>query len=134
MFARFRNAHRPAVTPRTRGVAVAAWSVPVMVATQFAFLSGIPVVYVLVCAFRNPRLRALRWWAVALGVLYATPLASWLVGPDRPSSLSKDIHPALAVALALGGAVVAVRYHLLQRRALASSERTRAKDEEARVV
>lgn len=100
----------------TRGVAIAAWSIPVLVATQFAMLAIVPVAIVLIRTFRAPSLDRLRWWAVGLTAVYLTPLALWAIGPDRAGSLSKDISPVLAVLVCLAGAAVAVRYHLLKRR------------------
>lgn len=103
-------------TVHATGIAVAAWSVPVLVATTFAMVAIVPVTIIVVRSLRDPRLRALRWWAVGLAALYATPLVLWAIGPDRAPSLSKDMSPTSAVLISVAGAVVAVRYHLLARR------------------
>lgn len=99
----------------TRGVVIAAWSIPVLVAAQFAMLAIVPVVIVLIRTFRAPGLDRLRWWAVGLTAVYLTPLAAWAIGPDRAGSLSKDMSPALAALVCLAGVALAVRYHLLKR-------------------
>jgi hypothetical protein len=100
----------PAVVRHNRltPVHVAAWAVPVMVVGQFAMLAIAPLVYVLVSTGRDARLRPLRWWAAALGVAYATPLALWAIGPDRAPSLSKDMHPALAAVVVAAGIAYAI--------------------------
>ena len=84
-------------TPRS--VLVAAWAVPVMVIGGFAMLAIVPVTVAVVGILRDARLRALRWWAAALAVAYATPLALWAIGPDRAPSLTKDMHPVFAVLI-----------------------------------
>ncbi|MEJ2860653.1 hypothetical protein [Actinomycetospora flava] len=92
----------PAPTGATRTprpVLVAAWVVPVMIVGGFAMLAIVPVTVVVVGVLRDVRLRALRWWAAALAVAYATPLALWAIGPDRAPSLTKDMHPAFAVLI-----------------------------------
>ncbi|GAA4889262.1 hypothetical protein [Actinomycetospora straminea] len=88
-----------------RSVLVSAWAVPVMLVGGFAMLAVVPVTVAVVGILRDARLRALRWWAAALGLAYATPLALWAIGPDRAPSLTKDMHPAPAaviVAVSLG--------------------------------
>jgi hypothetical protein len=83
---------------------ISLWTIPVLLIGQFALLAVVPVVVVLVSTFRNAGMRAMRWWAVGLAVVYAIPLAIWVLRPDRAQSLSKDIHPAfvaLIVAVAL---------------------------------
>jgi hypothetical protein len=98
----------PVRASRRTSVHVAAWAVPVMVVGQFAMLAIFPLAYVLVRTFRDARLRALRWWAAALGVAYATPLVLWAIGPDRAPSLSKDMHPALAAVVVAAGVAYAI--------------------------
>jgi hypothetical protein len=46
-----------------------------MVVAQFAWLATLPVLVLLVSTLRNVRSRMLRWLAVLLGVVYATPYA-----------------------------------------------------------
>lgn len=38
----------------------------------------------------------------------------WAIGPERAPSLSKDMHPAIAIAVSLAGGVFAVRAYLLK--------------------
>lgn len=90
---------------------ISAWSIPVLVVGQFAMLAIIPVVLVLVGSLRDARLRTVRRWAIALGVVYATPLAIWLIRPDGAKSLSKDINPIYVVLIAMAAAIVLVRTH-----------------------
>ena len=98
----------PVRDSRITSIHVAAWAVPAMVVGQFAMLAIAPLAYVLVRTFREPGLRALRWWAAGLGVAYATPLALWAIGPDRAPSLSKDMHPALAAVVVAAGIAYAI--------------------------
>jgi len=100
--------------PRT--VIVSAWAVPVLVIGQFAMMAILPVALVLVLTLRDARLRALRWWAVALAAAYATPLLLWAVGPDRAPSLSKDVHPALGAVVVAAAVAYAIAFHVLRRR------------------
>ena len=97
-------------TPRS--VLVAAWAVPVMIVGGFAMLAIVPVTAVVVGVLRDVRLRALRWWAAALAVAYATPLALWAIGPDRAPSLTKDMHPALAATVVAVSAGLLTALHL----------------------
>jgi hypothetical protein len=106
---------------RSRSVLVAACAVPVMIVGQFAMLAIVPVAVVLVGTLRDARLRALRWWAVALAAAYATPLALWAIGPDRAPSLSKDMHPALAALVVAAGVAFVVAYAVRARAARPSS-------------
>ncbi|WP_344415198.1 hypothetical protein [Amycolatopsis minnesotensis] len=101
--------------PGSRSVLISAWAVPVLVIGQFAMVASIPVALVLIGTLRDARLRALRWWAVALTAAYATPLALWAIGPDRAPSLSKDMHPVFAAAVSITAAAVAIAYHVLRR-------------------
>jgi hypothetical protein len=98
----------PVRESRLTSVHVAAWAVPVMVVGQFAMVAIVPLAYVLFRTFRDARLRPLRWWAAAVGVAYATPLALWAIGPDRAPSLSKDMHPALAAIVVATGVAYAI--------------------------
>ncbi|MEC3978251.1 hypothetical protein [Amycolatopsis sp. H20-H5] len=104
---------------RSATIIVSAWAVPVLVIGQFAMMAVIPVVLVLVGTLRTTRGRALHWWAGALTLAYATPLAVWAIGPDRAPSLSKDMSPVLAaliVAVAIG---VAIAHHRLDKKSAA---------------
>ncbi len=92
--------------PRTStAVLIAAWAVPVMVAGQFALLSGVPIAVVLAGSLRR---RTHRWWATGLAAVYATSLTLWLAGPSDAPSLSKYLSPAATASFALAGVVVAV--------------------------
>ena len=95
---------------------ISAWSVPVLIAGQFAMVALIPVVIVLVTALRNAGLRPLRWWAFALTVAYATALILWAALPDRAQSLSKDLHPVVAGTIIVAAIGAAISYHVLRHR------------------
>ncbi|MET8851508.1 hypothetical protein [Amycolatopsis sp. NPDC004625] len=88
-----------------KAVLVAAWSVPVLVAGQFALLSGVPIAVVL---FGSLRRRAHRWWAAALAAGYAAALTLWLAGPSTAPSLSKYLSPVATALFTAAGVVVAV--------------------------
>ncbi|WP_194833162.1 hypothetical protein [Nocardia sp. XZ_19_369] len=103
--------------PAARPVLIAAWAVPVLIVGQFAMVAIVPVTIVLIGTLRDARLRSLRWWAAALAVAYAVTLAIWATRPDPAQSLSKDIHPLLAALVVVAGSAVAIRHHLLRRRA-----------------
>lgn len=90
---------------------ISAWSIPLLVIGQFAMLAIIPVVLVVVGTLRNARLRPLRRWAIALGVVYAMPLTIWLIRPDGAKSLSKDMNPIFVALIAVAAVVVLVRNH-----------------------
>lgn len=97
-------------------IVVSAWAVPVLIVGQFAMLAVVPVAVLLVGTVRDTRLRALRWWAAALAVAYATPLVLWAVGPDRAPSLSKDMEPGLAALVVAAAAALIVAVHVVGRR------------------
>ncbi|WP_067473490.1 hypothetical protein [Actinomadura hibisca] len=96
-------------------VAVASWTVPVMVLGQFALLAGIPAVVALVGAFRYAGDRAVRWAAVLVAVAYAVPLVVWLVRPDGAQSLSKDIHPGFVGLIVAASVALIVSVHRARR-------------------
>lgn len=96
-------------------VLISAWAAPLLVVGDFALLAVVPVTLVLVGALRDPRLRALRWPAAALAAVYATPLALWLLNPDRPGSLSKDIDPVFVVLIVAASAGVLLTLSLRKR-------------------
>lgn len=96
-------------TPRS--VIVSAWAVPIMVLGQFSFLAVIPVAIMITKTFRDTRIRALRWWVGALGVVYAVPFLLWALNPDRAESLSKDIHPLFVGLIVAASAAVLLRIH-----------------------
>ena len=104
------------VRPTPRAVIVSAWAVPVMVAGGFAMLAIVPLGIATAGIWRNYGLRALRPWAAALTTSYATALLLWAIGPDRPGSLSKDLHPVHAVVICALGVALAVAFHLARRR------------------
>ncbi|SED00786.1 hypothetical protein SAMN04489727_5972 [Amycolatopsis tolypomycina] len=89
----------------SRAVLVAAWAVPVMVAGQFALLSGVPIAVVLIGSLRRRRHRR---WAAALATVYATALVLWLAGPSTAPSLSKFLSPVATALFTAAGVVVAV--------------------------
>lgn len=92
--------------PRTsKAVLVAAWAVPVMVAGQFALLSGVPIAVVLTGSLRR---REHRPWAAALAAIYAGVLTTWLAGPSTAPSLSKYLSPVATALFTAAGVVVAV--------------------------
>ena len=92
--------------PRTsKAVLVAAWAVPVMVAGQFALLSGVPIAVVLIGSLRR---RTHRWWAAGLAAVYAATLTTWLAGPSSAPSLSKYLSPVATALFTAAGVVVAV--------------------------
>ena len=65
---------------------------------------------------RHPALHPLRPWTAALAGTYALALVLWAAGPDRPSSLSKDLHPIVAAAIVAAALATAVAFHLDRRR------------------
>jgi hypothetical protein len=103
---------------RTKPAIISAWAIAALVAGDFAFLAAVPVVILAVTTFRNARLRALRWWAVAVATTYGSGLVAWALGPDREPSLSKDLHPAHAALIVIVSIAFAIRYHRTQRRGL----------------
>ncbi|MFI5915804.1 hypothetical protein [Dactylosporangium sp. NPDC051541] len=102
--------------PRSRPLIISAWSATFLVAVQFAMVAVVPVTIAVVAVLRNGRLRALRWWTAAFAAAYAAGLALWAIGPDRAPSLSKNLHPAHAIAIVVLGVALAVAYHVLRRR------------------
>lgn len=98
-----------------RYVVVSAWAVPVMVLGQFAFLAGIPIGLMVSGSRRDPRLAALRRPTLLLAASWLVPLALWLLGPDRPSSLSKDISPLSVGVIVAASAVVLLTLYRLPR-------------------
>lgn len=98
-----------------RYVLVSAWSIPILVIGQFAMLAIVPVALVVFGALRHAQLRSVRWWAVLLGAIYATPLAIWLLRPDGARSLSRDMHPAFLVLIVAASALLLVRIYTRKR-------------------
>ncbi|GEL99278.1 hypothetical protein [Cellulomonas terrae] len=99
-------------TRRTpRSVLVSAWAVPVLVLGQFSMLAIVPVALVLVGTWRRPALRSLRPYSAALAVIYATPLAIWILRPDGAPSLSKDMHPVFLVLIVAAAVALLVKLH-----------------------
>jgi hypothetical protein len=82
-----------------------------MVLGQFAMLAIVPVALVTVGAFRDSRVRPLRWWSALLAGAYLTPLVLWRLNPDGAQSLSKDMHPAFAGLIVATAAVLLVKIH-----------------------
>src|SRR4051794_18486282 len=83
----------------SRSVIISAWAIPLMVIGQFAMVAIVPVTLLIRGTLRDPHLRPLRWWAIAVAAAYATPLVLWAVGPDRTPSLSKDMDPPFAAVI-----------------------------------
>lgn len=96
-------------------VLIAAWLIPVMVIGQFSMIAIVPVAMVLVGVWRHTQLRSLRWAAGLLAAVYATPLAIYLIRPDRAESLSKDMHPALLVSIVVAAVVMLVAIYARKR-------------------
>lgn len=104
----------PAVVSNTtrqypRSFLISAWSVPVLVVGQFALVAIIPVLLILFRSLRDPRLRDVRPWAIALSTVYASPLISWMLRANRAPSLSKDMNPAFVVLIVIAAALVLIR-------------------------
>ncbi|MFC9976674.1 hypothetical protein ACFVH6_37820 [Spirillospora sp. NPDC127200] len=99
-----------------RSVTVSSWAVPVMIVAQFAMLAIVPVAIALVGALRRTGDRAVRGAAATLAVVYAVPLAIWLVRPDGAQSLSKDMHPAFAGLIVAASTVLIVTVLRARRR------------------
>ena len=57
-------------------VHIAAWSIPVLVLTQFSMLAIVPVAIVMIATLADKRVRALRWWAGALITMATGTIAS----------------------------------------------------------
>ncbi|MDJ0337304.1 hypothetical protein [Cryobacterium sp. PH31-O1] len=96
-------------------VLISLWAVPVLVVGSFAMLAVVPVILVLIGAFREKTTRALRWWAIALTAVYATPLAIWILRADGAQSLSKDISPIFATLIVLVSVAFLVRIYTRKR-------------------
>lgn len=96
-------------------VLISAWAAPLMVVGDFALLAVVPVALVLYSALRDPRVRFLRWPAGLLAAVYATPLALYLLNPNRPESLSKDIDPVFVILITAASAVVLLTLHTRKR-------------------
>jgi hypothetical protein len=107
---------RPKPWSASRSVIISAWAVPVLVLGQFAMMAIFPVALMVRGTLRDPPLRPLRGWAVAVTVAYATPLVLWAVGPDRAQSLSKDMDPVSAAAIVVTAAAFIVAFHIVARR------------------
>ncbi len=90
---------------------VSAYLVPVMIVTQFAWLATMPVLVLLLCTLRNVRGRLVRWLAVLLAVVYATPYAIWKLRPDPAPSLSKDMDPVFAALIIAASVAFIVAIH-----------------------
>lgn len=96
-------------------VIISAWAAPLLVVGDFALLAVIPVTLVLIGALRDPRIRSLRWPAGLLATVYATPLAIWLLNPNRPESLSKDIHPVFVALIVAASALLLLKLYTRKR-------------------
>lgn len=96
-------------------IQIAAWAVPVLLLGQFALIGLVPMLVVLIGSFADPRWPYLRWWAVAVAVLYSIPLAILNMRPDPAPSLSRDMHPAFLVLIVAVSAALLVRLYLGRR-------------------
>ena len=92
-------------------VAIAAWSVPVLVLAQFSMVDVVPVALLVVATIADRRVRRLRAWVTLLAVSYATPLAIWILREDAAPSLSKDMSPVFVGLIALASAALLVQVH-----------------------
>ena len=97
----------------SRSVIISAWAIPFLVIGQFAMVAIVPVALLVRGTLRDPHLRPLRWWAVAVAAAYATPLVLWAVGPDRAPSLSKDMDSVFAAAIVAVSAAFIVAFHVI---------------------
>lgn len=111
----------PTVAPATgvgpsKPAIISAWAVPALVATGFAMVAVVPTTVLTIATFRDARLRAMRWWAVAVAAVYGSGLVLWALSPDPAPSLTKSLHPAHAGLIIAAGIAYAIRYHLARRR------------------
>ncbi|MGW7534637.1 hypothetical protein [Amycolatopsis sp. NPDC054798] len=93
-------------------VLLTAWSVPVLVLGQFALLSGIPLIALVVSSLRRSQPPALRWWSAGLAAVYLGVLALWALSPESAPSLSKSMNPAVTAFFVASGVAVAIAHHL----------------------
>lgn len=96
-------------------VLITAWSVPALVLGQFALLSGIPLIALLVSSLRNSQPRALRWWSAGLAAVYLGVLALWALSPESAPSLSKSMNPTVTAFFVASGVAVAIAHHVRKR-------------------
>ncbi len=108
---------RPEPRSASRTVIISAWAVPALVLGKFAMVAIIPVALLVRGTLRDPHLRPLLGWAVAVAAAYATPLVRWAIGPDRARSLSKDMDPVLAKAIVVTATAFIVAFHVVGGRA-----------------
>jgi hypothetical protein len=106
---------RPEPRSASRTVIISAWAVPALVLGKFAMMAIFPVALLVRGTLRDPDLRPLRWWAVAVAAAYATPLVRWAVGPVRARSLSKDMDPVFAKAIVATSGAFIVAFHTSSR-------------------
>ena len=97
-------------------VHIAAWSIPVLVLTQFSMLAIVPVAIVMIATLADKRVSALRWWAGALTLVYAAPLVIWLVREDGAQSLSKDMHTVFVVLIVTAAIAFLVKIYTRHKR------------------
>ncbi len=97
-------------------IIVSAWSIPLLVIGQFAFLAVVPVVVAVIFTLRDAHSRALRWWVAAVAAAYAAPLLIWALRPDRAQSLSKDVSPLLAGLIVAVSAALLVKIYTRRKR------------------
>ncbi|GLQ55966.1 hypothetical protein [Devosia nitrariae] len=92
-----------------RYVTYSAIAVPVMVLTGWAFFASIPVALMTWGAWRDSRIRALRWWAGLTAGLYAIPFVQYVTRADMDLSMSDMLHPLMGAAIAVPAGVVILK-------------------------
>ena len=97
-------------------VHIAAWAVPTMVLSGFAMLAVVPVAMLVVGTLVDKRVKPLRWWAGLVAVLYATPLAIWILRDDGAQSLSKDMNPILGGLIVAAGVAFLIKVYTRRKR------------------
>jgi len=94
-----------------RYLTVSAWAVPVLILTGWAFITAVPVALIAYAAWRDTRVRALRWWASLLVALYAIPTVQYITRSNPEDSMSDLLHPGIGVAIAAVAVVILVKIY-----------------------
>lgn len=95
---------------------IAAWAVPVLLLTGFAMIALVTVLVALIGSLTDVKARYLRWWAVAVAVLYAIPLTILNVRPEPAPSLTQDMHPVFLALIVAASAALLIRLYVGARR------------------
>lgn len=111
----------PAPRPLPKTPAIAASVAAVMVAGGFAMLAVVPIILTLASTLWSARSRPLRSWAGAAAGPYTVGLLIWVLRANPAPSLTKDLHPVLAVLIIAAALTVVVRYAVLARRSRRST-------------